>query len=182
MRELGGTQVAAQVIGQAAPQQSRQTGTALSTALPDALVLTTADFNDSFTRTITNLFLFVIAIAGLALVAGAVLIANAVGLALVERRRELGILKAVGYSSRHVLRTLVIEHSLLGALGGVTGIASVWVVIAVINACEASARLALDPLPALVIVAVAVGLALGYALVVAWRPTHVRPLAVLREE
>ena len=97
-------------------------------------------------------------------------------------RTELGILKAVGYNSAHVVGTLVIEHSLLGLLGGVAGVASVWLAIALINVREASARLALNPLPALGIVAVAWGLALGSVLLVAWRPTHVRPLTVLREE
>jgi hypothetical protein len=33
-----------------------------------------------------------------------------------------------------VLQTLVIEHSLLGGLGGVAGVVSVWLAIALINA------------------------------------------------
>ena len=181
VRTLGGAEVVAQVIGQAPPKQLRRTGTALNAALPDALVMTSADFNDSITRTFTSLFLFVSAIAALALVAGAVLIANAVALALVERRHEVGILKAVGYSSGHVLRTLMIEHSILGVVGGIAGVATVFAAIAVINWREEAARLALGPLPALGIVVVAVVLAITSALVVAWRPTHVRPLELLRD-
>ncbi|MBC8162868.1 MAG: FtsX-like permease family protein [Roseiflexaceae bacterium] len=181
VRELGGDQTVVQVIGQAVPDQLRQIGGASNTALPNAMVLTSADFNDALIRTFTSLFLFVLAVAGLALVAGAVLIANAVGLALIERRRELGILKAVGYSSGQVLRTLLIEHSVLGLVGGVAGIASVFVAIAVINQREAAARLALDPLPALLLVSIAVVLAVMSTLLVAWQPTHVRPSVVLRD-
>lgn len=181
VRELGGDQTVSQIIGQAAPSELRQIGRTSNTALPNALVLTSADFNDEITRTFTSFFLFVFAIAALALVAGAVLIANAVGLALVERRRELGILKAVGYSSGQTLRTLLIEHSVLGMVSGVAGVASVFVAIAVVNRLEDGTRLALSPVPALLLVGMAVVLAVLSALLVAWQPTHVRPLEVLRE-
>ena len=73
---------------------------------------------------------------GLALVAGGVLIANSVGLAMLDRRREMRIFKAIGYSSARLL----------------TGIA------------------------------VATAIAFASAVTVAWRPTHARPLAVLRQE
>jgi putative ABC transport system permease protein len=181
VRELGGERVAVQMIGQAPPNSLRDADLALNAALPDALVITDVSFNDALTRAVYNQFLFVVAIAGLALLAGAVLIANAVGLALIERRRELGILKAVGYSSGQVLRTILVEHSVLGVISGVAGILSVWLAIALANWQETGLELALDPLPALGIVAVTVGLALGSALLVAWRPTHQRPLTVLRD-
>jgi putative ABC transport system permease protein len=181
VRELGGERVTVYMIGHAPPNSLREVDLALNAALPQALAITDVSFNDSLTRAVYNQFLFVVAIAGLALLAGAVLIANTVGLALVERRRELGILKAVGYNSGQVLRTILLEHSVLGVISGVAGIMSVWLAIALANRQEIGLELALGPLPALAIVAVAVGLAGSSALVVAWRPTHVRPLAVLRD-
>ncbi len=181
VREFGGERVTVYMIGQAPPNRLREVDVALNAALPQALAITDVSFNDALTRAVYNQFLFVVAIAGLALLAGAVLIANAVGLALIERRRELGILKAVGYSSGHVLRTVLIEHSVLGLISGAAGIVSVWLAIALANRQDLGLELVLDRLPALGIVAVAGGLAIGSALVVAWRPTHVRPLAVLQD-
>jgi hypothetical protein len=52
--------------------------------------------------------------------------------------------------------------------------------IPLINALEPRARLALSPAPMLGMLLLALGLALGSAAAVAWRPTHVRSLEVLR--
>jgi putative ABC transport system permease protein len=123
-----------------------------------------------------------VGLAGLALVAGAILIANAVGLAMVERRREMGILKAVGFTSRRVLGTLLIENALLGLVAGVLGMVGVGLAMVWINAQQPQAFLSLDGLLAVVMVGVSVALALLSASLVAWHPTHVRPLEVLRNE
>jgi predicted lysophospholipase L1 biosynthesis ABC-type transport system permease subunit len=154
----------------------------LGLALPEALVMSAADISDLMTGMLRNLFSFAIAVAGLALVAGAVLIANAVGLAMVERRREIGILKAVGFNSGDVLKTFLLEHGLLGLLGGAAGTVAVAMMIRVLNAVEPQAQLSFRLLPGLGITLVAVAIALLSAALVAWHPTRVRPLAVLRDE
>jgi hypothetical protein len=48
-------------------------------------------------------------------------IANALLAAVRERRREIGILKAVGARDRDVLRTFLIEAGVMGAVGGLIG-------------------------------------------------------------
>jgi len=165
-----------------APDRLDGVTTALGTALPQTLVVSRADLNARMAQAYTNLFAFVVAVAGLAFVAGAVLIANAVGLALVERRREMGILKAVGFSSGRVLSVMLLEYALLGLISGVAGIAVVVPAQAVINRLQPTAQLALAPQHGLALVGIAVVIALGSVLLVAWRPTHVYPLVVLREE
>ncbi|MBN1564072.1 MAG: FtsX-like permease family protein, partial [Anaerolineae bacterium] len=75
----------------------------LGTAIPAAMVISAGDIRAVVQGILFSLLAFVITIAGFALVAGAILIANAVGLAMIERRREIGVMKAVGYTSRHVL-------------------------------------------------------------------------------
>jgi len=42
---------------------------------------------------------------------------------MAERRREIGIMKAVGWKSRDILRSFVLESTMLGTLGGILGIA-----------------------------------------------------------
>jgi hypothetical protein len=155
---------------------------ALGWHLRNSLVVSRRDINEFLVATYQSLFMFVVAVAGLALVAGAVLIANAVALAMVERRRELGVLMAVGYTSRRVLRTIVLENGALGLVAGVAGIVAVRIVTAVLNAREASLRLEFGPVAAIALVGISMVLAMTAAGVVAWGPVHVRPLEVLRDE
>jgi ABC-type antimicrobial peptide transport system permease subunit len=58
----------------------------------------------------------------LSLLAAGVAMANTVALATLERRRQIGILKAVGLKGRRVLGVLLLENTLIGALGGLLGI------------------------------------------------------------
>lgn len=58
----------------------------------------------------------------LSLGAAAVIMANTVALATLERRRQIGILKAVGLKGRRVLGVMLLENILVSLLGGVLGV------------------------------------------------------------
>lgn len=64
------------------------------------------------------------AVSAIALVVAALGIANAMYAAVRERRREIGVLKAIGARDRDVLRIFVLEALLIGAVGGVIGAAA----------------------------------------------------------
>src|SRR5690606_35526103 len=116
------------------------------------------------------------------LLAGAVLIANAVGLGMIERRREIGIFKAIGWTRRHVLGGVLLENGLVGTLAALTGMAAVALAVRFTNLRIGSRVVWMEPAPSLVLAVSAIAIALGAAAVVAWRPTRVRPLVTLREE
>jgi macrolide transport system ATP-binding/permease protein len=61
-------------------------------------------------------------LAVLALVIAALLIVNTMLAAVLERTREIGVLKAVGARSRDVTLTFVAEAALIGATAGVVGV------------------------------------------------------------
>jgi putative ABC transport system permease protein len=58
----------------------------------------------------------------LSLAAAAVIMANTVALATQERRRQIGILKAIGLKADRVLRVMILENVVISLLGGVLGI------------------------------------------------------------
>jgi predicted lysophospholipase L1 biosynthesis ABC-type transport system permease subunit len=155
---------------------------ALRRDIPGAMVLRRADVAVVTQAAMENLFAFVVAIAGLALVAGGVLIANSVGLAMLERRREMGIFKAIGYSSARILAGIAVEYALLGLVAGVAGMAAVALAFGIINRLRPAAQLALDSAQAPAMIVAAILIAFASAVAVAWRPTHARPLEVLRQE
>jgi ABC-type antimicrobial peptide transport system permease subunit len=116
------------------------------------------------------------------MLASVVIIANAVGLALLERRREIGILKSVGYTSRRVLGATLVEQGAIGFAGGLVAMALVTVAIRVLGATAFDLAFSVPALTILAVVAGAVLVCIAVAAVVAWRPTRVRPLETLRYE
>jgi putative ABC transport system permease protein len=58
----------------------------------------------------------------LSLGAAAVIMANTVALATLERRRQIGILKAVGLKGRRVLGVMLLENIIISLLGGLIGV------------------------------------------------------------
>lgn len=65
--------------------------------------------------------LIVISVAGISLVVGGVGIMNIMLVNVAERRREVGIRKAIGATDSHVINQFLIESSLIGLLGGILG-------------------------------------------------------------
>ena len=64
---------------------------------------------------------FLLAIASVSLVVAGVSIFNIMLMTVSERRGEIGVLRAVGIHRQQVLRTLIIESTLLGVAGGFVG-------------------------------------------------------------
>jgi putative ABC transport system permease protein len=123
-----------------------------------------------------------LSIAALALLAGIIIIANAVGLAMLERRREVGIFKSVGYTSRTVLGQVLLENGLIGGLGGLLAMALVTLLIFVLSKVVFKTSLAVGVPITVAIVFGTMALAMITAALVAWQSTRVRPLEVLRYE
>jgi len=65
---------------------------------------------------------FLLAIGSISLVVAGVSILNVMLMSTVERREEIGVLRAVGFQKRQVLRILLAEAVALGAAGGLIGI------------------------------------------------------------
>lgn len=63
-----------------------------------------------------------IGIAAISLIVGAVGIMNSVFTSVLERTREIGVMKAIGATNADVLSIFLIESGLIGLLGGIIGI------------------------------------------------------------
>ena len=164
---------------------SNQTGTAvrlLGLAAPNAYIINTSDFAVTINQILSKVVTALTAVAGLTLLAGILIIANAVALAMLERRREVGILKSVGYTSRTVLGQVLLENCLVGGLGGFLAMALVTVLIMVLSSAVFQTTLDVGiPITFLVILGT-MALAMTVAGLVAWRAVRVRPVEVLRYE
>lgn len=63
-----------------------------------------------------------LSIAAISLVVGSLGIMTSVYTAVIERTKEIGIMKAVGGSPQHILMLFLIESGIIGLLGGIFGI------------------------------------------------------------
>jgi putative ABC transport system permease protein len=79
----------------------------------------------AFTRQVNNILslvqMFLIAIGSISLIVAGVGIMNIMTVAVMERTREIGILKAVGAKNRTVLGMFLTEALLVGIIGGLIG-------------------------------------------------------------
>ncbi|MEM3585936.1 MAG: FtsX-like permease family protein [Candidatus Jordarchaeaceae archaeon] len=90
--------------------------------VPDVSVVSETqikDVIDGVTGTV-NFFLYIA--TGLALLVGCLGTANTMAVAVLERRREIGIMKAIGAKNRDIMGIFIVESILLGFLGGILGV------------------------------------------------------------
>jgi putative ABC transport system permease protein len=132
-------------------------------------------------------------IGGLALFVAAIGIANTMVMAVYERTREIGVLKAVGASPGDIRLLFVAEAALIGLLGGIVGTVAGWLLGLGLNAgILAYMRYQEIPIEGtfFVVTGWLVALALGFAMVVgllaglypAARAARLDPLEALRYE
>jgi putative ABC transport system permease protein len=149
--------------------------------LPKTFALEVTQLNELVDRMFRQLSALPLIVAVLALFAGGVIVANTVSLATLERKRQIGIMKAIGLRSRDVLRLLLLENGLIGLAGGVlgAGLGAVGVAITGLVADDAGSFPFLT-LAALILLAL--GIALIATLVTAYGASREKPLIVLRYE
>lgn len=162
-------------------QASKAVGT-IGNIVPDAFVLNLANIGDIIDQILNDILLTLTTIASLSLFAGVIIIANAVALAMLERRRELGILKSVGYTSRSILSEVLIENGVVGATGALLAMLLATLAMNLLGRFVFKTDFGVNGLIAIGLIVGAAFLAMVTAALVAWGATRVRPLEVLRYE
>jgi putative ABC transport system permease protein len=155
---------------------------AIAQAAPDAFVFNLANIGDFIGQYLNYMLLTLSTIAGLSLLAGVIIIANAVALAMLERRRELGILKSVGYTSRTVLSEVLIENAIIGGVGALMAMLLVTFAMSLLGKFVFKTSFDVNAIIVLALIVGAALLAMVTAAIVAYGAVRVRPLEVLRYE
>jgi putative ABC transport system permease protein len=146
---------------------------------------------DLLTNIISILGLFVAGIAAISLLVAGIGIMNIMIVSLIERTREIGILKALGMKSRTVLEIFLGESLIIGVIGGVLGIVFGWglgriVALVVERMFRLGSGLTLNPIltPEVLVGALAFGIGVSvlFALYPAWRASKLKPVDALRYE
>jgi predicted lysophospholipase L1 biosynthesis ABC-type transport system permease subunit len=164
------------------PRQTDQTLNDLRASIPTIQTFSLSDLTLLINNLLNNLIVLLTAIASLALIAGVIIIANAVALAMLERRRELGILKSVGYTSGDVLGEVLLENGVVGFTGALLAMGLVTLALTLLGKLVFKTDLGVAAWLALAIVLATAAVCMLVSWIVAAQSTRVRPLEVLRYE
>jgi putative ABC transport system permease protein len=85
-------------------------------------IITPDQVLQQFTTVSSIVNTILIAIAGISIIVGGIGIMNSSYTSVLERRKEIGIMKAIGAENKHILFLFLIEAAIVGLIGGVVGI------------------------------------------------------------
>lgn len=81
-----------------------------------------AEMQETIQETMSSMSIFLGAIAAISLVVGAIGIANTMFTSVLEKTKQIGIMKAIGAKNKDILMIFLINSGLIGLVGGVGGI------------------------------------------------------------
>ncbi|MGB9671834.1 MAG: ABC transporter permease [Candidatus Bathyarchaeales archaeon] len=174
---------------------------AIKTAFNNQVSVTSATaVIDVISAVFSNVNFFLAGIAGISLLVAGVGIMNIMIVSLMERTREIGILKALGMKNRTVLTIFLSEAIIIGFMGAVIGIFSGWGLANIVarlgifgggrlqgaNQAAVATQMSITPIltPTVLIGAFAFGLIVSivFGLYPAWRASKLKPVEALRYE
>ncbi|MGA2649912.1 MAG: ABC transporter permease [Terracidiphilus sp.] len=95
----------------------------LAPGTPDAFSIdTSATFGNLLSKVLNNFGAVVVAIAGISLVIGGIVIMNIMLVSVTERTREIGVRKALGARRQDIMLQFLIESATMSLAGGVIGV------------------------------------------------------------
>jgi putative ABC transport system permease protein len=125
------------------------------------------------------------AAALLALVIGGLSVVNTMFMAVAERVREIGLKKAVGATTRHIMGEFLLEATFIGALGGLIGYGLGLAITIIANSLTPPGQSTLFLVTVrLTVFALGFAIALGAVagILPAWRAARLDPVTALRNQ
>jgi putative ABC transport system permease protein len=165
----------------------RQVNALLDRRYPGDEAVSNAEVKQQYEDAVNQQFSFFNAIVGIAVIVGLLGIINTLSMAVIERTREIGVLRALGGSRWRIRRTMLMESLLISIAGSLVGIVlGLLVGIVWIVSVRESTLVGLNlEIPTTMLIAIAaLGILIGAlaAIIPARRAAHLDPLKALTYE
>jgi len=147
----------------------------------DFTITSTDELLNTISESMQSVTLLLGAIAGISLLVGGIGVMNIMLVSVMERRREIGIRKALGARERDIWGQFLIDSALLTLTGGLIGVALGWGGSYLISSTGAVPALVTSDIVFLA-VGVSVGIGLFFGFYPAWLGSRLDPIQALRSE
>jgi len=158
----------------------------------DVSVMSSTSMLSMINSVFSTIQLFLVGIAGISLLVAGVGIMNIMIVSMIERTREIGILKALGMKGKNVLSIFLGESAIIGIIGAVIGIVAGYGLAVIVAQVLGSGLLgtggaftitpSLTPMVLLGAFGFGVGVSVIFALYPAWKASKLKPVEALRYE
>ncbi len=158
---------------------------AIEARITDVTALTGAGYDAIYGASASAFNAIIVGIGVISLIVGGMSIINTMAMSVAERTREIGIRRAIGASRRRVVRELMTESGVIGAIGGLVGATLGAAIVLLVNeAMRTSGTILFELSVANLAFAVGFSTVLGVVagLFPAWSAARLDPVAALRYE
>jgi len=131
-------------------------------------------------RLLGTIFFVAMAVPGIALVVGAIVIMNIMLVAVTERTKEIGIRKSLGARQMDILKQFLMEAVTLSSIGGAVGVLLAWIIGLIISAWVFPTYLSILAIAGALGVSGGAGVASG--IFPAWKAARLDPIEALRAD
>ncbi|MFC1978015.1 ABC transporter permease [Chloroflexota bacterium] len=147
----------------------------------DFTIRSMEEIAETISETAGTMTLLLGAIAAISLLVGGIGVMNIMLVSVLERTREIGILKALGARERYIWSQFLMEAGFLALTGGIIGVVVGWVVSYFISSMGQMTTVVSADIVALA-VSVSIGIGLFFGFYPAWNASRLNPIEALRAE